>query len=215
MRLAIFDLDNTLLLGDSDHAWGQYLVQQGKVDTHYYQQENDRFHREYHAGTLNIAEYHRFSLRPLTQHSLIDLQGLRASFVKDIIVPMIAPQAPALIEKHRAQGDVLVLSTATNDFITAPIAERLGIPHLLATRAEIVEGRYTGEVLGVANFQAGKIENLKLWLAGRSVEKSTVYSDSRNDLPLLEWADEAVAVHPDAHLLAVAKRQGWGVLDLG
>ncbi|HEX4895158.1 MAG TPA: HAD family hydrolase [Solimonas sp.] len=216
MRLAIFDLDNTLLAGDSDHLWGQYLVRHGVVDPEVYARENDRFYREYQAGTLDIHEYAAFSLQPLVRHGVEGLLALRARFVAEEIAPIVAPGTPALLEKHRAQGDRLLITTATGRFVTEPIAELLGVETLIATDPEIIEGRYTGRIAGTPNFQAGKVHKLRDWLGatGTGDWERTFYSDSRNDLPLLEQAHRAVAVDPDEVLRAEALRRGWPIISL-
>lgn len=216
MNLAIFDLDNTLLAGDSDYLWGQFLVDQGRVDGAWYERENRRYYELYVAGTLDMAEFCAFSMKPLAEHSLEVLQQWRAQFVHEKIAPVVAAGAPALLERHRAQGDTLLITTATNRFITEPIAELLGVPHLIATEPELREGRYTGKLAGTANFQSGKVERLSQWRAQQRVEfsHSTFYSDSRNDLPLLLQADTAIAVDPDDTLRAEAQRRGWPIISL-
>ncbi|MEK6806040.1 MAG: HAD family hydrolase [Pseudomonadota bacterium] len=215
MRLAIFDLDHTLLAGDSDYLWGQFLVEIGVLDHSYHWRENERFYEQYKAGTLDILEFCAFSLRPLSQHEPAQLQKWRTEFVKTKIIPIIAPGAPALLERHRAQGDTLLITTATNHFITEPIAELLGVPNLIALDPEMRDGRYTGQVAGVPNFQSGKVTRLKSWLQGQApFAHKTAYSDSRNDIPLLELADTAVAVDPDDTLRAEAQKRGWPIISL-
>lgn len=216
MRLAIFDLDNTLLAGDSDFLWGQFLVEQGLVDGAYYEAENQRFYGQYSAGTLDIHEFARFSLKPLSERDLPALQRYRERFVQEKIRPIVAPGAAALLLQHRQRGDHLLITTATNGFITQPIAELLGVDTLIATDPEMRDGRYTGQIAGIPNFQIGKVQRLRLWLAeqGGEPEHMSCYSDSHNDLPLLELAHEAVAVDPDPILRAEALRRGWGVISL-
>lgn len=216
MRLAIFDLDHTLLAGDSDFLWGQFLVDQGRVDRVEYERENQRFYDDYKAGTLDILAFCQFSLAPLAAHDLPTLLAWREQFVRERIVPIIAPLAPMLLEKHRLQGDFLLITTATNRFVTEPIAELLGVDALIATDPEFDGSRYTGRVAGLPNFQAGKVVRLERWLAEQSqpAEHLSCYSDSRNDLPLLERADVAVAVDPDEVLRAEALRRGWPVISL-
>lgn len=216
MRLAIFDLDHTLLAGDSDYLWGQFLIEQGQVDRLVYERENQRFYDEYKAGTLDIEAFCHFSFAPLAAQSFETLLAWRAQFVRDKIEPVIAPLAPALIARHRLQGDTLLITTATNRFVTEPIAELLGVDALIATDPEFVNGRYTGRLAGLPNFQAGKVLRLERWLAAQPqmFEHMTCYSDSRNDLPLLERADTAVAVDPDEVLRAEAERRGWSVISL-
>ncbi|QIK38391.1 HAD family hydrolase [Caldichromatium japonicum] len=216
MPLAIFDLDNTLLAGDSDYLWGCYLVQQGLVDGAWYEHENERFYREYRAGTLDIRAFLRFALRPLREHPRALLESLRARFVEEMIAPLITPQAQALVERHRTTGDTLLIITATNAFVTAPIAARFGIEHLIATLPEERDGYYTGEVEGVPAFREGKVIRLEDWLAERRLDLkgSFFYSDSHNDLPLLERVDHPCAVNPDPQLQAIAAERAWPILWL-
>ena len=216
MNLAIFDLDNTLLAGDSDYLWGRFLVEQGLVEAEAYERQNQAFYEQYKDGTLDIHEFCAFSMAPLAAHPLRDLLTWRAQFVRDKIEPIVAPLAPALIEKHRLRGDHLLIMTATNRFITEPIAELLGVDTLIATDPEFVDGRYTGRLAGTPNFREGKVTRLEQWLAGRGLDRphTSFYSDSHNDLPLLLRADAPVAVDPDARLDAEARRRGWPVLSL-
>ncbi|MES9901211.1 MAG: HAD family hydrolase [Sedimenticola sp.] len=216
MPLAIFDLDNTLLAGDSDYLWGVFLAEQGVVDGDHYERENERFYREYKEGVLDIYEFLRFSLTPLKENPLERLHALRAEFMRLKIEPIILPRAKALVEKHRDAGDTLMIITATNAFVTRPIADVLGIEHLLATDPEMVDGCYTGEVAGTPCFQQGKVERLEQWLQqqGASLEGSHFYSDSHNDIPLLQQVERAVAVDPDEKLLAMAKQRQWPVISL-
>lgn len=216
MRLAVFDLDNTLLAGDSDYLWGRFLVSQGVVDGERYDRENQRFFAEYRAGTLDIEAFSSFSLEPLTRHPTAHLQALRARFVDESIRPIVALGTRSLLERHRAAGAHLLITTATNRFIAEPIAALLGAHSLIATEPEQINGRYTGRLAGVPNFQAGKVVRLRQWLDQHPVEVRFIsaYSDSHNDLPLLEMADEAVAVDPDPILEAVARTRGWPVISL-
>jgi HAD superfamily hydrolase (TIGR01490 family) len=216
MALAIFDLDNTLLNGDSDYLWGVFLAEQGLVDGALYERENERFYREYKEGRLDIFEFLRFSLRPLAQQPLERLQGLHRQFMRDMIEPIILPAAENLIAQHRAAGDTLLIVTATNAFVTAPIAERLGVPHLIATEPERIDGRYTGNVAGIPSFQDGKVRRLETWLAehGQDLAGSSFYSDSHNDIALLEVVERPVAVDPDPQLDAYARDRGWPVISL-
>lgn len=216
MRLAVFDLDNTLLAGDSDYLWGQFLVEQGRVDAAWYETENRRYYEAYVAGTLDIDAFCAFSMQPLARNKPADLYAWREQFVQEKIAPIVAAGTPALLERHRAQGDTLLITTATNRFVTEPIAELLGIEHLIATDPEMAGGRYTGRLAGMANFQAGKVTRLRQW-RDQQVQKFdylTCYSDSRNDIPLLLEADVAVAVDPDPALKAEAGRRGWPVISL-
>lgn len=216
MKLAVFDLDHTLLAGDSDYLWGQFLAEQGHVDRVAYEAENRRFYEEYQAGTLDILKFCAFSLRPLSEHDLETLRSWRRQFVRDKIEPIVAAGAPALLERHRAEGATLLITSATNRFVTEPIAELLGVPHLIATDPEMKDGRYTGHVDGLPNFQGGKVTRLKAWLAAQPAQYThlTAYSDSRNDIPLLEMAQQPVAVDPDEVLRAEAERRGWPVISL-
>lgn len=215
MTLAIFDLDNTLLNGDSDHAWGQFLVDQGIVQADVYQKANDYFYVQYQQGGLNIEEYLAFALEPLTQHSNQQLQQWHQQFMRDAIAPMRQAQADALLAEHRAKGHFLLIITATNSFVTGPIAESLGVDHILATDPEQIDGRYTGKVAGTPCFQEGKVTRLKAWLkeTGHSLEGSYFYSDSHNDLPLLKLVDHPVAVDADEQLTAYAKQHHWPILS--
>ena len=216
MTLAIFDLDNTLLGGDSDYLWGTYLVAEGLVDEAYYQRENQRFYDEYRKGTLDIYEFLDFSLRPLAEHPLPELLALRRRFMAEKIEPIILPAGRALIEHHRQQGHRLLIITATNRFVTEPIAAALGVADLLATDPEFSDGRYTGKVAGVPAFREGKVSCLKQWLAdnGTNLADSWFYSDSHNDLPLLEMVSHPVAVDPDDTLRQHAEMKSWPVISL-
>jgi HAD superfamily hydrolase (TIGR01490 family) len=216
MRLAIFDLDHTLLAGDSDYLWGDFLVREGLVDGEVYARENQRYYQAYKDGTLDIAAFAAFSLNPLVEHGLATMTALRPRFVHEVIEPIIAAGTPALLERHRAQGDRLLITTATNRFITEPIAALLGVDDLIATDPEIVEGRVTGRIDGTPNFREGKVAKLAAWRTRQKDEFTgiSVYSDSHNDLPLLRQGDQPVAVDPDPVLRAEAERQGWPVISL-
>ena len=215
-RLALFDLDNTLLAGDSDHAWGDFLVARGVVDGKHYKATNDQFYREYQAGRLDIRAYLEFSLKVLSDHPKATLDAWHRDFMRTVVEPMILPQAEALIAQHRKIGDFLLIVTATNDFVTRPIAERLRVDDLLATTAEFVDGRYTGKLSGTPCFREGKVTRLNEWLAktGHTLEHSVFYSDSHNDLPLLELVDYPMAVDPDEELKRVALERNWAVRTL-
>ena len=216
MTLAIFDLDNTLLNGDSDHAWGEFLVREGIVDTQSYQQANDLFYQQYQQGGLDIIAYLEFALKPLTQHSMERLQQLHQKFMQEVITPMRLEKAQALLEKHRRQGDFLLIITATNAFVTEPIAKALGVDAILASDPEMIDGVYTGMVAGTPCFQEGKVTRLKQWLTEHphTLEGSYFYSDSHNDIPLLQMVDHPVAVDADETLQAFAKQQGWPHISL-
>ncbi len=218
MTLAIFDLDNTLLAGDSDHLWGEFLIQQGLVDKDAFKTKNDQFYQDYLNGELDIFAYQKFVLGFLAQHSLVELATWHQQFMDEVIKPIMLPKAFELIAKHRQQGHYIMIITATNDFITAPIAEAFEVDHLIAVTAERDEyGGYTGNVSGTPSFHEGKITRLNEWLAenpGYSMEGSYFYSDSHNDLPLLNLVDNPMAVNPDDTLKQVAEEKGWPILDL-
>lgn len=216
MALTIFDLDNTLLGGDSDFLWGRYLCENGIVDADTYRRANEYYLEQYQQGTLDIYAFLEFVFKPLACHSLEQLKTWREAYLEQKIKPIILPSAEALVEKHRAQGDTLLIITATNSFITAPIAEMLGIEHLIATEPELIDGKYTGHVAGTPSFQQGKVERLQSWLEQHQMDLSgsIFYSDSHNDIPLLEIVDTAIAVDPDPQLQAVAEQRGWKVLSL-
>jgi HAD superfamily hydrolase (TIGR01490 family) len=216
LALAIFDLDNTLLGGDSDYLWGKFLVEQGIVDGPKYERENQRFYDEYKAGTLDIFEFLRFGLRTLAEHDMATLNAWHQQFMAKKIAPIMLPKAKELLQKHRDQGDFLLIITATNRFVTAPIAEAFAVDEMLATDPEIRNGRYTGEVEGTPCFQQGKVTRLNQWLAqsGRNLSGSWFYSDSHNDLPLLERVEHPVAVDADETLSAHAELRGWPQISL-
>ncbi|MDF2447338.1 MAG: phosphoserine phosphatase [Moraxellaceae bacterium] len=216
MTLAIFDLDNTLLAGDSDHAWGEFLVERGHVDGAYYKAQNDRFYSDYCRGQLDIIAYSEFVFTVLAREPADTLADWHRDFMREKVTGMILPRGRELLRQHREQGHRLVIITATNRFITAPIARELGVTDLIATEPETRDGRYTGRVAGVPCYQHGKIERLQQWLAetGESVDGAWFYSDSRNDIPLLEYVTHPVAVDPDEPLRAHAASNGWAVLSL-
>lgn len=216
MSLAIFDLDNTLLGGDSDHAWGEFLVQRGIVGGEHYRASNDLFYRQYQNGTLDIHAYLAFALEPLTRFSQAELQALHADFMRTMIAPLRLRKADALLAEHRARGDTLLIITATNAFITRPIAAWLGVDNILATEPELRGGRYTGRITGTACFREGKVTCLHEWLAEHPFDlvAASFYSDSQNDLPLLELVGQPVAVDPDDSLRGVALARGWPVISL-
>jgi HAD superfamily hydrolase (TIGR01490 family) len=216
MALAIFDLDNTLLAGDSDYAWGEYLVATGKVDKEEYTARNDYFFEQYKLGKLDIHAFQALALGPLAGQNMETLAQWHQEFMASHIVPMRLPKADALLEKHQQQGDHLLIITATNRFITQPIADWLGINELIATEPEIVDGYYTGQMTGTPSYQEGKVSRLKEWLATRRdvLAGSYFYSDSHNDLPLLKIVDHPIAVDPDDTLRNKALEQGWPVISL-
>ena len=216
MALAIFDLDNTLLRGDSDHAWGRFLIENHIVDGVAYERENERYYAQYQAGTLDIMEFLAFALHPLSQHDRATLERWHREYMQSKVLPMILPSARALVETHRARGDTLLIITATNRFVTAPIAREFGVPHLIATEPEERDGRYTGKVAGTPSYREGKVARLQEWLAehGKTLADSWFYSDSHNDLPLLSIVDHPVAVNPDDILQREAQKRGWPILTL-
>ena len=216
VALAIFDLDNTLLNGDSDYLWGQFLAQQGRVDAKHYEKENQRFYDEYVAGNLDIYEFLEFSLAPLSQMEMDELNQLHNQFMDECIRPVITTRSRTLIQQHIDQNDTLLIITATNLFITAPIAEELGIPNILATEPEIINNRYSGKVSGIPCFREGKVERLATWLkeTGGNLADSYFYSDSHNDLPLLEMVKKPIAVDPDDTLRSHAEMKGWDIISL-
>jgi len=215
VALALFDLDNTLLNGDSDHAWGMYLAEIGAVDPEEQRIKQDYFYQQYLSGNMDIMAFCEFQFSALTQHSLAQLRQWRRNFLRDVIEPMIASGKPELIETHRDNGDDILIITATNNFVASPIAERLRVETLLATTAEFKNGAYTGKVDGTPCFQAGKVERLNRWLEQSSLtlQNSYFYSDSINDLPLLELVDNPVVVTPDDRLREHAEKFHWPIID--
>ncbi|MEH6633872.1 MAG: HAD family hydrolase [Halioglobus sp.] len=216
MTLAIFDLDNTLIGGDSDNLWGIFVCEQGLVDSTHFAERNAQFYQDYKAGSLDIDAYLRFALGPLIGHPKEQLDAWHRAFMAAKITPIMLPRAFELIADHRARGDELLIITATNLYITKPIADALGVPDILACEGEIKDGVYTGEPSGVPSYHAGKVTRLNQWLAGRdtTLAGAYFYSDSHNDLPLLELVDNPVAVDPDEKLLARAQEMGWPVISL-
>ena len=217
--LILFDLDNTLLAGDSDHSWAQFLIETGVLDGASYAARNDAFYAQYKAGTLNIYEFLEFQLAPLAQHPRKRLDEWHARFMREKILPIITPAARALVAGHLAEGSLCAVVTATNDFVTAPIAREFGIAHLVATRAQISDGAYTGKPEGTPCFREGKLVRVDQWLAGlgknwHTFAQSRFYSDSHNDLPLLERASQPVVVDGDDTLRAIAEKRGWPQISL-
>jgi len=216
LSLAIFDLDNTLLAGDSDHAWGEFLCEKGIVDSDEYSRANDYFYEQYKNGGLDIFEFLAFALKPLAQMKRAELDKLHLEFMESKIIPIMLPKAAELLQNHREQGDYLLIITATNRFVTGPIADKLGVDDIIATDPEEVDGEYTGKVAGIPCFQDGKVTRLNEWLKHNdfNLEGSYFYSDSHNDLPLLEKVTHPVAVNPDETLEDHANANLWPVLDL-
>ncbi|WP_447893737.1 histidinol-phosphatase [Vreelandella sp. GE22] len=216
MSLAIFDLDNTLLSIDSDHAWGEFLLEQGAVDPVAYREANDRFMTEYEAGTLDMAAFLEVALKPLAENSPEQLAAWHQQFMASKIEPHILAKGEELLARHRTKGDTLLIITATNRFITGPIAERLGVDDLIAVEPEMVNGRYTGKVTGVPSYREGKVTRLQAWLETQdhTLDGTWFYSDSHNDLPLLEQVEHPVAVDPDATLRQIAEERQWRIMSL-
>lgn len=216
MALAIFDLDNTLIAGDSDHSWGEFLVAEQRVDARLFQEANDQFYADYVAGSLDIFAYLEFSLRPLSRIPMTELEQLQAKFMQQVIEPMHLPKARALLQKHRDAGDRLLVISSTNRFIVEPICHSLGVEELLATDPEMKDGRYTGRVSGTPTYKAGKVTRLKTWLDEQTetLQGSWFYSDSINDLPLLLEVDNPVAVDPCDSLRKEAEDHRWPIISL-
>ncbi len=219
MNLALFDLDNTLLNGDSDFEWAQFLIERGVLDRELFEARNQEFYEQYKAGTLDIHEFLDFQLKPLSRHPRRVLDGWHEDFMLRKVHPMIGRAARDLVAHHRAAGDVCAIVTATNSFVTAPIAREFGVEHLIATEPEQRDGEFTGRVTGVPCFRDGKVARLESWMAQRgwswgSFAASWFYSDSLNDLPLLQKVNHPVAVDPDATLRAHAGQQGWRIITL-
>ena len=216
MPVTLFDLDNTLITNDSDYLWGKFLVDEEIVNAAEYEEKNRQFFEDYEQGILDIDQYLKFSLKPLSEHPLDTLYQWRQKFVETIIKPIIATGTTRLLDEHRNNQDTLVIISATNLFITQPIADLLGVPHILSTAPEIIDGRYTGNYTGIATFKEGKVTALNEWLNARKLDLagSTFYSDSHNDLPLLEQVDHPVAVNPDVLLSKIAHERSWPIMDL-
>lgn len=216
MALVVFDLDETLIGIDSDHAWGEYIVDAKIVDATDHRQKNQQFYEDYKRGELDIDAYMKFSCGVLALHDEAFLLAHRETFVNERIRPYLLPKAAALIQKHRDAGDLIVVVTATIEFVTAPIVAMLGIEHLVAPIPEKVEGKYTGELAGIASFGAGKVTRLKQWLDNNpaSMQGSYFYSDSINDLPLLNVVDNPFAVDPDDNLRLLATQKKWPIISL-
>jgi HAD superfamily hydrolase (TIGR01490 family) len=219
MNLALFDLDNTLLNGDSDFEWSQFLIRIGVLDAELFAAQNLKFYEQYKAGTLDIHAFLDFQLKPLSRHPRSTLDVWHQQFMRDSVMPMVTQASRDLLAKHQAAGDVCVIITATNSFVTAPIAQEFGITHLIATEPEHQDGEFTGRVAGVPSFREGKITRLHQWLSERgwtldSFADTTFYSDSLNDLPLLEIVRHPVVANPDDTLRAHAEQRGWPIVSL-
>jgi HAD superfamily hydrolase (TIGR01490 family) len=219
VNLALFDLDNTLLNGDSDFEWAQFLIEQGVLDRELFEAKNLAFYEQYKAGTLDIYEFLDFQLKPLSRHARKVLNGWRDDFMQRKVRGMMTVPAQELVARHRVAGDVCIIITATNSFVTSPIAREFGVEHLIATEPEEKDGEFTGCVAGVPCFREGKITRLENWFAQRgwgwdSFADSFFYSDSLNDLPLLAKVNNPIAVDPDATLRKHAEQHGWRILTL-
>jgi HAD superfamily hydrolase (TIGR01490 family) len=219
VKLVLFDLDNTLLSGDSDFEWAQFLIRIGVIDRELYEAKNQRFYEQYKAGTLDIHEFLDFQLKPLSRHARSVLDGWHEEFMRDKVRGMMGKPAQDLVGQHRAAGDTCVIITATNSFVTAPIARAFGVEHLIATDPEQINGEFTGRVSGTPSFREGKITRLENWMSERgwnwnSFSDTMFYSDSLNDLPLLGKVKHPVAVDPDPTLRAHAERHGWRIISL-
>ncbi|MGB4812422.1 MAG: HAD family hydrolase [Methylophilaceae bacterium] len=218
-NLALFDLDNTLLAGDSDFQWGQFMIAQGLLDHAAHHDRNVQFHEDYKQGKLDIAAFLKFQLHPLSQHPHQFLNKIHLKFMTEVIRPMMTEKASALVKKHRMQGDILMVITATNSFITRPIAHAFGIENLIGTDPEEINGEFTGNFVGVPSFQAGKVTRLNQWLTEQDqmlsdFAVSYFYSDSHNDLPLMKLVTNPVAVDADETLTAYAQQQNWPIISL-
>ena len=219
MNLVLFDLDNTLLAGDSDFQWAQFLIEQRVLDREVYEARNVEFYEQYKAGTLDIHEFLDFQLKPLSRHPRSQLDAWHREFMHQKILPLVTVPARELIKRHMLGNDLCVIITATNRFVTGPIAQALGIRHLIATEPEQVNGEFTGQVSGLPCFREGKIARLEGWLDEHNLTwmsflESWFYSDSLNDLPLLDKVTHPVAVDPDATLKAHAEENGWPIISL-
>lgn len=220
MNLTLFDLDGTLIPVDSDHSFGAFMVEIGWVDGEVWGARNDEFFAQYNAGTLDLPAYVDFATSAWRSRPLAEALAMRERFMAQVGTPALRPEARALVEQHRAAGDLIALVTATNEFVTAPFAEAFGIEHLIAVQLERDDqGRYTGAIRGVPSFREGKIERVQAWLEGlgaqwRGFERVTFYSDSTNDLPLLERVTHPVATNPSPSLAKIASERGWPQLQL-
>jgi len=219
MNLTLFDLDNTLISGDSDFEWAQFLISKGVLDREVHEAKNQAFYDDYKAGTLDIHAFLKFQLAPLARHPRAELDAWHREIMTTRIRPVIGAPARQLVRQHLDAGDLCALVTATNSFVTGPICREFGIPHLVATVPAHENGHFTGAPRGTPAFKAGKIERMNIWLEEMGLwwgafERSTFYSDSHNDLPLLELVSHPVAVDPDDTLRAHAGKHGWPILSL-
>lgn len=218
-NLALFDLDNTLLAGDSDYNWSLFLISEGLLDATQHKARNEQFYEDYKNGSLDIYAFLKFQLQPLSQHPKAFLDTLHQKYMQTVIRPMMTQKAQALVDAHKAKGDLCMVITATNSFVTKPIATAYGIEHLIGTDPEMVDGQFTGGVSGTPSFQQGKVTRLNEWLAARGqtladFDTSHFYSDSHNDLPLMKLVTHPVAVDADSTLTAHAQAHGWPIISL-
>jgi HAD superfamily hydrolase (TIGR01490 family) len=218
-HLALFDLDNTLLAGDSDYNWSLFLISEGLLDEKTHHDRNEQFYQDYKNGCLDIFAFLKFQLQLLSQHPKAFLDDLHIKYMEKVIRPMMTDKAQALVNQHKANGDLCMVITATNSFVTKPIATAYGIEHLIGTDPEMIDGQFTGNVSGEPSFQQGKVTRLNAWLTerGQKLEDFTVsyfYSDSHNDLPLMKLVTNPVAVDADPQLSEHAKNNGWPLISL-
>jgi len=217
--LALFDLDNTLLAGDSDYNWSLFLINEGLIEEKTHHHQNEQFYEDYKNGCLDIDAFLKFQLAPLAEHTKAFLDGLHVKFMDTVIRPMMTEKAQDLVDQHQANGDLCLIITATNSFVTGPIATAYGIEHLIGTEPEMVDGKFTGNVSGLPSFQEGKVTRLNEWLSTRGQQLSDFatsyfYSDSHNDLPLMKLVTNPVAVDADAQLSAHAEANDWPHISL-
>lgn len=218
-KIALFDLDHTLIPIDSDYEWGEFTIALGWCDATQFKRRNAQFFAQYRAGTLNVHDYVRFATQAIREQGAIKSEAAHARFMRDVVQKAITKQARALVDRHRAAGDELVIVTATNEFVTRPIANAFGVKELIAVELERdAQGWLTGEIKGIPSAREGKVTRMEQWLAARNLSwndvQTTFYTDSMNDLALLEKATHPVATNPDERLRALAAERGWRILDL-
>jgi len=216
LKLALFDLDNTLIAGDSDYLWGEFLCEHDYVDPSAYHAGHDKYYQEYLEGILDINEFLQFQLGPMAGKSPQQLQDWQDNYIELKIRPILLDRAIDLIDQHRKQDHIPIIITATNRFLTEPITAMFDVENLIASEAEMVDGVFTGKPTGIPSYREGKIKRLKAWLNDKNMvpEESWFYSDSHNDIPLLEYVDHATAVDPDDHLRTIAEQRGWPIISL-
>ena len=216
MKLAIFDLDNTLIAGDSDCLWGEFLSEHSYVDSETYQTGHKKFYQNYLEGNLDIKAFLEFQLKVLGENDRKDLEIWRSNYMEEKIKPTLLGKAIELVDEHRQKGHELLIITATNRFLTEPISEQFGVKNLIACEPEMVNGQYTGRYVGIPSYAEGKVARYKEWLSKQDdkLEESWFYSDSHNDIPLLREVDHAIAVDPDESLQIEATKSGWKVISL-